>query len=50
MQRLSIAERLIVVAVAPLLAVLAAYWLGAMQPWPLLGAYAGAGRLRFWAR
>ena len=43
MHRLTIAERLAVAAALPFLALLAVGWLGAGEPWPRLGRYAGWG-------
>jgi methyl-accepting chemotaxis protein len=43
MHRLTIAERLAVVAPLPFLGYLAGQWLGAGTPWPWLGGYAAAG-------
>jgi aerotaxis receptor len=43
MHRLTIAERLAVLAPVPFLAYLGAQWLGAGDPWPWLGAFAASG-------
>ena len=48
MQRLTIAERLVVAALLPVLILIVAHGLGAGEPWPPLGEYAAAGPLVFY--